>query len=118
MSRLHLWSFPLCILCTMCRTGGHGCQPAPGLPCALCRSGGPEGDAPLGDSRRENADVHPHHCLTIESELAESELARRSLQRSDDGRFTDADPEGFAFVYSRAGVLTKSYCGNLVAALC
>jgi hypothetical protein len=66
-----------------------------------------------GDSRRENAPAHPHRCLTVESEMA-----RRSRQRSDDGRFTDADPEGFAFAYSRAGVLTKSSCGNLVAALC
>ena len=26
---------PCAFLCTMCGTGGHGCQPAPGFPCAL-----------------------------------------------------------------------------------
>jgi len=37
LSRRHLWLFLLCILCNLCRTGGHGCRPAPGLPCALSR---------------------------------------------------------------------------------
>jgi len=67
-----------------------------------------------GDSRRENADAHLHRCLTFESKMA-----RRSRPRSDDRRFTDTDPEGLAHlgVYTRAGVLTKSSCGNRLAAL-
>src|SRR6266702_4402239 len=48
-------------------------QRAPGFPCALCSLKRVEGDARLvtqdsGASRRENADTHPHRCLTIESE--------------------------------------------------
>jgi hypothetical protein len=35
VSRLRLWSFPLCICALLRRTGGHGCQSAPGLPCTL-----------------------------------------------------------------------------------
>ena len=35
MFRLHLWLFPLCICLRILRAAGHGCQPAPGLPCAL-----------------------------------------------------------------------------------
>ncbi len=47
--RLHLWFFPLCICVRICfRTAGHGCQPAPGLPCALFTRGGSERRAKLG----------------------------------------------------------------------
>ena len=31
--------FLLCFLAQACRTGGHGCQPAPGLPCTLSIEG-------------------------------------------------------------------------------
>jgi hypothetical protein len=65
-----------------------------------------------GDSRRENAPARPHRCLTIESELA-----RLRLERGDDRRSTGNDPRALR-VYIRAGVLIKSSCGNLIAALC
>jgi hypothetical protein len=70
----HLWSIPCAFVCKICRTGGRGCQPAPGFPCALFSSGGP----PDGKTRTLRAARMMAHILQLSSAKA-GDPVRRGL---------------------------------------
>src|SRR5262249_8783404 len=60
-------------------------QSAPGFPCALCFIRGSRITQSSGTSCRENANSHPHRCLTIESDAPARhcvERKRRLVRRS------------------------------------
>src|SRR5260370_19481299 len=71
----HLWSIPCAFLCNICRTGGRGCQPAPGFPCALFSSGGP----PDGDTRTLHTPRMMAHVLQLSSPAQAGDPVRRGL---------------------------------------
>ncbi len=52
----HLWFSRCAFACAHLRTAGHGCQPAPGLPCALFTEEGEGREQNSGVRCRENAD--------------------------------------------------------------